>query len=209
MQGGKLFLIILGFLGATASVCAGDITVSDIDVAVHGTSSLQAKENAINVGHEKAFEALGEHYPALSSLKPSVDVIMGLVSGFNVNKEHISPTTYKATMTFHFNSDAIEAFLQPKEKPVVAGFLAPQPQTATLHEKGATIALGSMDDWVAIQALLTGVGYKIIPTTLTRDHAIATLTHPLPYAAWPGVLRTVLLDGKDIAGVFSITKAPR
>lgn len=210
MGSGRFFLGILCFWALTLPADAGDITIANVDVAVHGVSPNQAKETAINMGHEKAFQVLHEHYPALANLKPSIDVIMGLVSGFNVNKEHIGPNVYKATMTFHFAMDAIEHFLKPQDKPVAMGslLLPPSPQVG-LHEKVATIPLTSMDEWTSIQTLLTSAGYKITPTILTREGVTATLVHPLPYAAWPGVLRTAFLEGKEVSGVFLITKAPR
>jgi len=101
---------------------AGDLyTLAGIEVDVTGDSAAEARDQALAEAHRKAFQRL------VTRLVPrgaqgqvpdlSYDNLGGLVRSFEVNDERSSSVRYLATLTFHFQPQAVRTLLRRHDVP--------------------------------------------------------------------------------------------
>ena len=94
-------------------------TVRDVAVDASSTSAAEARSVALAEGHLMAFErlirrlVLAEDQVLLPLLESSKIAV--LTEGFVINKELVSPTRYRASLTLDFNKNAVRNLLRERQ----------------------------------------------------------------------------------------------
>ena len=100
------------FLGRNSEVEANQVfKIENIEVDETSETAIAAREKALEIGHKKAWELLFRRVtlPDENSqmVELSLDEIKGLVQGYEVVRERISPVRYLANLTVIFNPNLV------------------------------------------------------------------------------------------------------
>ena len=112
-------MIACCFLGRSSEVEANQVfKVENIEVDETSHTAIAAREKALEIGQKKAWELLVRRLtlPDEKSqlMELSIDEIKGLVQGYEVVRERISPVRYLANLTVLFNPNLVRDFLLEK-----------------------------------------------------------------------------------------------
>ena len=104
------------FLGRNSEVEANQVfKIENIKVDETSHTAIAAREKALEIGHKKAWELLFRRVtlPDENSqmVELSLDQIKGLVQGYEVVRERISPVRYLANLTVIFNPNLVREIL--------------------------------------------------------------------------------------------------
>ena len=104
------------FLGRSSEVEANQVfKIENIEVDETSQTAIAAREKALEIGQKKAWETLVRRVtlPDENSqiVELSLDEIKGLVQGYEVVRERISPVRYLANLTVIFNPNLVREIL--------------------------------------------------------------------------------------------------
>ena len=112
------FFVIISccFLGRSSEVEANQVfKIENIEVDETSQTAIAAREKALEIGQKKAWESLVRRLtlPDENSqiVELSLDEIKGLVQGYEVVRERISPVRYLANLTVIFNPNLVRDIL--------------------------------------------------------------------------------------------------
>ena len=114
------FVVIAScFLGRSSEVEANQVfKVENIEVDETSHTAIAAREKALEIGQKKAWELLVRRLTLPDEKSQimglSIDEIKGLVQGYEVVRERISPVRYLANLTVLFNPNLVRDFLLEK-----------------------------------------------------------------------------------------------
>ena len=109
-------MISFCFLGRSSEVEANQVfKIENIEVDETSQTAIAAREKALEIGQKKAWELLFRRVtlPDENSqmVELSLDEIKGLVQGYEVVRERISPVRYLANLTVIFNPKLVREIL--------------------------------------------------------------------------------------------------
>lgn len=108
----KYFLVVCAFF-LMEEAKAQTIGVGNVKVSVKADSAASAREQALNQAHKLAFQKLvSENFPESASPLPSEDILKDMVSGFSIDREKTTSTSYTASLTFEFDEPQLLGWIQ-------------------------------------------------------------------------------------------------
>ena len=173
--------ILLLCMFASPSGVMAIVTVGNVQVSATAASIAEAREQALDKGHQLAYQKLlEENFPESHRPTPPHDTLMDMVTNFSIDREKTSSDnkTYTASLTFKFDSERTHEWLQ-QETISAASSSRPSlaPSVSTLR-KGpplkVTIFYGSHPEWRQIKRALEespeGQSVKVIHLSSKTAH---------------------------------------
>lgn len=148
----KFYGLVIGLFFAQGAY-AQTITVENIKVSVKADSAAAAREQALEQAHQLAFQKfVDQALPEASIPMPPADMLQDMVNDFSIDREKTTPTSYAASLTFHFEEPQVRAWLQQfqKDQPQIAHFSQADGQSLKIK-----VSYSSHKDWQQMKKILS------------------------------------------------------
>jgi len=189
------YLWYLAFFLWTSSAYAQTIPITDVKVSVTAESAAIAREQSLDQAHDLAFQKLlNENFPENSGLLPSHDAITDMVSDFSIDREKTTPTSYTASLTFQFDTQKVQAWMQKREQSpsLESSFLSPDVVQGSAQSLKAMVSYTTLSEWQNIKKILEHI--SIIQKVTVSSFSPKNATLDIVYQGDVDKLRDHLLQ---------------